>query len=120
MHARVEGSRGTLPRKLPYSGKLSQEKTFANFVVLWMFAKVFSMKFGGVASFGAAQVSNLQKFSPSKVSRYTGEALKLLLRPFWNRSRGECYMAHGVLHPIFGCPMHLLSQLTSNFQERRN
>ena len=30
------------------------------------------------------------------------------------------YMARGVLHPIFGCPrMHLLSQLTSNFQERR-
>ena len=30
------------------------------------------------------------------------------------------YMARGVLHQIFGCPrMHLLSQLTSNFQERR-
>ena len=30
------------------------------------------------------------------------------------------YMARGVLHPIFGCPhMHLLSQLTMNFQERR-
>ena len=28
-------------------------------------------------------------------------------------------MAHGVLYPIFGCPgMHLLSQLTSNFQEK--
>ena len=30
------------------------------------------------------------------------------------------YKAREVLHPIFGCPrMHLLSQLTSNFQERR-
>ena len=30
------------------------------------------------------------------------------------------YMACGVLHPIYGCPcMHLLSQLTSNFHERR-
>ena len=29
------------------------------------------------------------------------------------------YMARGVLHPIFACPrMHLVSQLTSNFQER--
>ena len=30
------------------------------------------------------------------------------------------YMARRVLYPIFGCQrMHLLSQLTSNFQERR-
>ena len=35
-----------------------REKTFANFVVLWLFTKVFSMKFAGVASFGAAKVSN--------------------------------------------------------------
>ena len=32
-----------------YSGKLSREKTFANFAVLWLFAKVFFAKFGGVA-----------------------------------------------------------------------
>ena len=55
-----------------------------NFAVLWLFAKVFSTKFGGVVSFGAAQASNLQKvfsinivfftnlqkFSPSKIYRY--------------------------------------------------
>ena len=29
-----------------YSGKLSKEKTFAYFAVLWLFAKVFSVKFG--------------------------------------------------------------------------
>ena len=46
-------------------------------MVLWLFAKVFSAKFEGVASFGTAKVSNLRKFSnsckfsPSKVSRYT-------------------------------------------------
>ena len=34
-----------------------------NFVVLWLFAKVFSAKFGGMVLFGIAQVSNLQKFS---------------------------------------------------------
>ena len=44
--------------------KLSREKTFANFGVLWLLAKVFSTKFGGVASFGMAKASNLQKFSP--------------------------------------------------------
>ena len=31
---------------LPYSGKLLREKTFANFVVLWLYLKVFSIKFG--------------------------------------------------------------------------
>ena len=33
-------------------GKLLREKTFADFKVLWLFAKVFSTKFGGMASFG--------------------------------------------------------------------
>ena len=70
---------------LPYSRKLSREKTFVNFTVLWLFAKVFSTKFGDVATFGAAQVSNphkfffheivisliREKFSPSKAFRYT-------------------------------------------------
>ena len=50
---------------------------------LWLFAKVFSAKFGGMASVGAAKeqsakvfsvkiifFTNLQKFSPLKVSRY--------------------------------------------------
>ena len=31
-----------------------------------LFAKVSSVKFGGVASFGSAKVSNQQKFSPQK------------------------------------------------------
>ena len=52
---------------LLYSGKLFREKTFVNFAVLWLFVKVFSAKFWGVASFGAAKVSNLQKFSPRKL-----------------------------------------------------
>ena len=67
-----------------YSGKLLREKTFANFAVLWLFAKFFSAKFGDVVFFGAAQASNpqkvfsakivfftnLRKFSPSKVFHY--------------------------------------------------
>ena len=37
-----------------------------------------------------------------------------------SRSSRACYMARGVLYPIFGCPcMHLLSQLTSNLHERK-
>ena len=44
---------------IPYSGKLSREKTVANFAVLWLFVKVFSVKFefGGMASFDVAQAS---------------------------------------------------------------
>ena len=38
---------------VPYSGKLSTEKNLANFKVLGLFAKVFSLKFGGVMSFGS-------------------------------------------------------------------
>ena len=51
---------------IPYSGKLSREKTFTNFAVLWLVVNVFSAKFGGVATFGTAQASNLQKISPQK------------------------------------------------------
>ena len=49
-------------------------KNFANFVVLWLFVKVFFIKFGGIASFGKQSVkdftinvffTNLQKLSPS-------------------------------------------------------
>ena len=68
-----------------YSGKLSREKTFANFAILCLFAKVFSVKYGGMASLarykraihnsflreiwvhgvlGMVQASNPQKFSP--------------------------------------------------------
>ena len=51
---------------VPYSGKLSWEKTFANFAVLLLFAKVFFATFEGVVFFGAAKASNLRKFSPRK------------------------------------------------------
>ena len=33
-------------QKIPYDGKLSRKETFANYVVLWLFVKVFSVKFG--------------------------------------------------------------------------
>ena len=46
-------------QRVPYSGKLLSEKT-SNFTALWLFMKVFSVKFGGVASsFCAAKASNL-------------------------------------------------------------
>ena len=47
---------------IQYSGKLLQKKSFANFTVLWLFTKVFSMK---IVFF-----TNWQNFTPLKVSRY--------------------------------------------------
>ena len=44
----------------------SREKTFVNFVVLCLFAKVFPAKFGGVAPFGTTKASNSRTFSPRK------------------------------------------------------
>ena len=49
-------------RKILYSGKFLREKTFTNFVVLWLFTKAFSVEFGGVASFAVAKESNPRKF----------------------------------------------------------
>ena len=50
-----------------YIGKHLREHMFTNFAVLWLFAEVFSVKFGCVASFDVAKVSNRQKFSPRKL-----------------------------------------------------
>ena len=71
-----------------YSGKLSRQKNFANFAVLWLFMRVFSTKFGGgggggggVASLGMAKASNLQKFSLRKLYFFTNSQ-KFLPRKF--------------------------------------
>ena len=57
--------------KLPYSRKLSREKTFEgeNFCAFHGFVAIcesFLHEILGVASFGAAKASNLRKFSPGK------------------------------------------------------
>ena len=50
--------------------------------------------------------------------RYSEVASEAILEQKQSRSS---YTARRVLHPIFGCPcMHLLTQLTSNFHERRH
>ena len=61
---------------IPYSGKLSREKTFTNFVVLWLCAKVIfwcskSEQSAKVFSAKIVFFTNSRKFSPLKVSRYT-------------------------------------------------
>ena len=66
MSTELCGALCTKTQHIPYSGKLSREKTFANFTVLWLIAKVFSAKFGSVASFGTAKANNQRKFSPQK------------------------------------------------------
>ena len=69
---------------VPYSGKLSREKTFVNFVVLWLYVNVFSTKFGAWCPLARQKramrksficenriFTNSLKFSPLKVSHYT-------------------------------------------------
>ena len=55
----------------PYGRKILREKIFANFAFLWLFAKVFSAKFGEMAYVGAAEGSNLQQFSLRKSLFFT-------------------------------------------------
>ena len=43
------------------AGYFSREKTFTNFTVLWLFAKIFSVKFWGVVPFGAAKARAICK-----------------------------------------------------------
>ena len=44
---------------IPYSGKLSREKTFADFAVLELSAKVFSAKFWGRGVLGVGRQANV-------------------------------------------------------------
>ena len=55
---------------LAYSGKLLREKTFANFGVL-LFAIDFSIKFGGVASFGGTSNQSTKVFSGKIFHQFT-------------------------------------------------
>ena len=50
-------------RTLPYSRKLLKEITCSNFTVLWLFAKVFSAKFGDVVSFGMVKASTTRIYN---------------------------------------------------------
>ena len=67
------------------TGNFEEEKTFTSFDVLWLFTRVFSTKFGSVASFGTGTANNphnlfwqksfffpinSQKFSPAKFLLY--------------------------------------------------
>ena len=82
---------------VPYSGKLSREKTFANFTVLWLYTKVFSVKFGAWRPSAQQKrairesflhenriFTNSRKFSPSKVSRYMVEEER-----WWREEEGN-------------------------------
>ena len=51
---------------LPYSGKLSREKTFHKFCSFVAIRESFLHEIWGVASFGTAKASNPRKFSPRK------------------------------------------------------
>ena len=55
-----------------------------------------------------------ENFTEMRCSEIASEAI------LGQKQSRSSYMTHCILHSIFGCPcIHLLSQLTSNFQERR-
>ena len=47
---------------VPYSSKLSREKTFVNFAVLWLYVKVFSTKFGAWCPLGLQKRAICESF----------------------------------------------------------
>ena len=53
-------------KRLTVERETSEGETFPEFRGFGAIREVFSAKFGGVAFFGAAKVSNSRKFSPSK------------------------------------------------------
>ena len=68
-------------------------------------------KHGRVGGLGACSP---RKFLEIRCSEIASEAI------LGQKQSRSSYTARGVLHPIFGCPcVHLLSQLTSDFHERR-
>ena len=85
-----------LTTNMLYSGKLSREKTITNFAVLWLFAKVFSAKFGGVTFLGMAKASNPQKFSSSIFSGYTVMHESVLLQEVYKMN----YWYHFIFTPV--------------------
>lgn len=60
--ARKAGKVGTVKKKDCYCGKLSKYKFFLHFELLWLFVKVFFLKFG-VAFVGVTSEQSAKKFS---------------------------------------------------------
>ena len=63
---------------IPYSGKLSREKTFADFAVLELSAKVFSAKFWGRGVLGVGRQANALLKS---LSTFTGHTSSCITAP---------------------------------------
>ena len=66
-----------------YSGKLLREKTFANFAVLWLFTKVFSVKFGVVVSFVRHKQAGCESFFSTKIVFFTNSVFSLESFPLY-------------------------------------
>ena len=94
---------------IPYCRKLSRGKTFiANFEVLWLFAKVFCAKFGGVASFGSTSEQSAEVFcakfggvaSFGSTSEQSAEVFsaKVCFHQLTKVFSLESFLLHGILH----------------------
>ena len=70
---------------IPYSGKLSKEKTFANFAVLWLYTKVFFVKFGSWHPFVRQKQAIRESFLPQKFPavRYIKNNSTIVVMSWW-------------------------------------
>ena len=73
----------TVETDIPYSGKLLREKTFK---ILWLIAKFFFAKFGGVASFGSTSEQSVKVLSV--------KIFYQLLKDFFLQTRAHIYQPH--------------------------
>ena len=94
-------------RKLLCSGKLSREITFTNFAVLWLFAKVFYVKFGGVASLA----QHRRAISENHIFHQFAKVFSLESFPLYGNCQRFCYTSssevgnrvHETLLPYWDC-----------------
>ena len=74
--------------RIPYSGKLLREKTLANFKVLWLFMKDFSIKFGGVVSFGSTSEQSTSLLCENRIFHQFAKVFFLESSPLYGRHIG--------------------------------
>ena len=88
--------------------KLSREKTFANFAVLWLFAKVFSTKFGGVAPLALQKRATCESFlHENRIFHQFAKVFSLESFPLYGNFDGSISSCSCPSNIIATCEMHM-------------
>ena len=92
--------------------KLSQISHFyESFVLLWLFVKLSSAKFGSMKSIGMVKVSNPRKFSPRK------SYFSLVCESFLHRKFPALWYIHVCYNVLFVYVLHPLQSYPVCFRE---